>query len=118
MRSTCHQTMYVRRELFDKHGLFDTSLKIAMDYDFLLRIRNEPFYFLRDPIVIFAPDGISTSHYLRSLEEGTKVYKRYFSNTVLHELWKLRLKGLYYLLVSPIGNKLYGIKTRLKLENV
>jgi GT2 family glycosyltransferase len=118
MRSICHQTMYVRRELFDKYGLFDTDLRIAMDYDFLVRIRKEPFYFLPEPIVVFAPEGISTAQYLRSLDEGTKVYKKYFSNTMLHQLWKLRLKGLYYLLRSPVGNLLYNIKTKLKLENM
>ena len=43
MRGTLHPTMFVNKELYNKYGLFDTSLKIAMDYDFLLRIAAEPY---------------------------------------------------------------------------
>ncbi|AXY73998.1 glycosyltransferase [Paraflavitalea soli] len=118
MRSISHQTMYVRKELFDQYGLFDTSLKIPMDYDFLIRIRNEPFYFLPQPIVRFAPQGISSTQYLRSLKETSQVYRKYFGNTLLHSLWQLRLKGLYYLLNSPVGKALYKLKVWLKLENM
>ncbi|MBK2094781.1 glycosyltransferase [Francisella philomiragia] len=36
----CHQTLYVKREVFNKVGLFDTSFKISADYDFFLRLFN------------------------------------------------------------------------------
>ncbi len=32
-----HPTLYLRREVFDAHGLYDTSLQIAADYDAMLR---------------------------------------------------------------------------------
>lgn len=32
-----HPTLYLRREVFDRHGLYDTSLRIAADYDAMLR---------------------------------------------------------------------------------
>jgi len=32
-----HPTLYLRREVFDKHGLYDTSFGIAADYDAMLR---------------------------------------------------------------------------------
>jgi GT2 family glycosyltransferase len=118
MRSICHQTMYVRKELFDKYGAFDTNLRIAMDYDFLIRIRNEPFLFLPEPIVVFAPQGISSAQYTGSLEESSKVFRKYFSNSFLHRVWQLRLRVLHFLLQSPIGTFLYRIKTKLKLENM
>ena len=35
-----HQGLFARRQLFDEVGLFDTSYRIAMDYDWLLRARN------------------------------------------------------------------------------
>ncbi len=118
MRSISHQTMYVRKELFAKYGLFDTNLKIPMDYDFLIRIRHEPFYFLPEPIVDFDPQGVSTINYLQSLKEGSRVYRKYFGNTLLHQLWQLRLKTLYYLLHSPVGKLLYKLKVWLKMENM
>lgn len=33
-----HPTLYVRRALYMQHGLFDTSFRIAADYDFVLRL--------------------------------------------------------------------------------
>lgn len=54
MRSICHQTMFVKKELYQKYGGYDTSLKIGMDYDFLLRIKDEPFIFISSPLVTFS----------------------------------------------------------------
>jgi glycosyltransferase involved in cell wall biosynthesis len=36
-----HQAVFIKKEVFDKHGLFDESLKSAMDPDLWLRIRNK-----------------------------------------------------------------------------
>jgi len=33
-----HPTVYVRRELFEKYGLYDTHYRIAADYDWMLRL--------------------------------------------------------------------------------
>lgn len=33
-----HPTFYVRRDVYAKHGLFNTGLRIAADYDLLLRL--------------------------------------------------------------------------------
>jgi len=40
-----HPTLFLRREVYQKYGAFDTSFKIAGDYDFMLRI-------LKDNIVV------------------------------------------------------------------
>jgi glycosyltransferase len=32
-----HPTLYLRRDVFEKHGLYDTSFGIAGDYDAMLR---------------------------------------------------------------------------------
>jgi len=40
-----HPTLFLRREVYQKYGTFDTSFKIAGDYDFMLRI-------LKDNIVV------------------------------------------------------------------
>jgi len=33
-----HPTFFVRREIYNKFGLFDTTLRIAADYDFMMRV--------------------------------------------------------------------------------
>ena len=118
MRSICHQTMFIKKELHDKHGLYDTQLKIAMDYDFLLRIANEKFIFLRIPLVKFAPSGTSNLNYSGSLKEIKTSYKKYYGDSLFVELWQFRLKLLHTLLQTRLGKMLFKLKTRLKLENM
>lgn len=36
-----HPTLYVRRRVYDQIGLFDTSFRIAADYDFVLRLLGD-----------------------------------------------------------------------------
>ena len=118
MRSICHQSMFLKKKLHDQFGLYDLSEKIGMDYDFLCRMREAPFSFLPIPLVIFAPAGISTNSYLKSLKDTKRIYQKYFEKSLKMWLWQIRLKVLYYLLSSPVGNFLYKIKTLLKLENM
>jgi glycosyltransferase len=48
-----HPTLFLRKEVYKKHGLFDTSFKIAGDYDFMLRVMTNPEMRLRYlPVVI------------------------------------------------------------------
>jgi glycosyltransferase len=42
-----HPTLFLRKEVYEKHGLFDTSFKIAGDYDFMLRVMTDPEIQLR-----------------------------------------------------------------------
>jgi glycosyltransferase involved in cell wall biosynthesis len=118
MRSICHQSMFLKKKLHDQYGLYDTNEKIGMDYDFLCRMREAPFSFIPIPLVIFAPAGISSNSYLRSLKDTKSIYEKHFGKSFKTWLWQIRLKGLYYLLRSPVGNFLYKVKTRLKLENM
>ena len=118
MRSICHQTMFVKKALHNKYGLYDKQLKIGMDYDFLLRIANEKFIFLETPLVKFAPAGISNAAYLTSLKEIKNCYKKYYGTSIFLEIWQLRLKFLHYLLGTKLGKFLFKMKTGLKLENM
>jgi GT2 family glycosyltransferase len=118
MRATFHPTMFVKRSLFEQTGGFDTRLKIAMDYDFLLRIRNEKNYFIPETIVYFNPDGISNSSYVAGLHETKQCYEKYCGKSFRLTLWQFRLRCLYYLLQTPVGKLLYRFKKKLKLENI
>jgi glycosyltransferase involved in cell wall biosynthesis len=118
MRSICHQSMVVHRTLYEKHGLYNIRQKFGMDYDFLLRIRNEPFYFLPEPVIDYDEKGISSTQYLASLKQTESIYQTYFGKSVKQQLWQWRLKILFHLLHSPIGRLLYKLKTSLKLENM
>lgn len=117
MRAICHQTMFVRRALYDRYGLYDTDLKLAMDFDFLVRIRKEPFLFLNELMVVFAPGGASAVNVRKGLDENTHSIKKYLGFSWKHYLWKLRILILSTLLNSRLGKLLYRVKVWLKLEN-
>lgn len=118
MRSICHQTMFVKKSLHEKYGLYNNDRKIGMDYDFLLRIQDEAFQFIDAPMVKFAPGGISSSSYLKALKETRNIYETRRGYSFKLVLWQLRLKFLHGLMQSFIGKTLYKIKVMLKLENL
>ena len=118
MRSVCHQSMFVKKELHQQYGMYDVSEKIGMDYDFLCRIANEKFLFTDKVLVNFAPAGTSSTLYLQALKDAKRIYEKYYGKSIFLWLWQIRLKFLFHLLNSPLGNVLYKIKTRLKLENM
>jgi glycosyltransferase involved in cell wall biosynthesis len=117
MRGTLHPTMFINRILYNTHGLFNTQLKIAMDYDFLLRIAEEPFDYLNFAIVTFDPGGVSSNTYLQSLKENKLCYEKYYGKSFKLIIWQWRLTLLHYLLHSKFGKLLYQLKTAMKLEN-
>ena len=86
-----HPTLYLRREVYKKHGNFDTSLKIAADYDFILRVFKDDslnFEYLPHVIVKMRTGGISNSslkNIILKSKEDLRVIKKH------------KLKGFYTL---------------------
>lgn len=117
MRGTMHPTMYVRREMYDKHGLFDVNLKLAMDYDFLCRIANEKSVFIEDTLATFDPTGVSSENYVKAMKESFTQYRKYYGSSVKQTLWGWRLTALHQLLQSKAGKMLYALKVKMGKEN-
>ena len=117
MSGTLHPTMYVRKELYDRHGLFDTSLKLAMDYDFLCRIADEKFAFIDYPLATFDPTGVSSNRYVDAMKESYTQYRKYYGSSLKQTLWGWRLTLLHNLLENKLGKYLYKIKVKMGKEN-
>lgn len=75
-----HPATFVRRDLFDRLGGFDTGLKYAMDYDFWLRLGQlgEPVQ-LDEPLAVFREHegSLSTRHRVAAMEEDFRVRLRH-----------------------------------------
>ena len=117
MRSVFHPTMYVRKAVYEKHGLFNVDIKMAMDYDFLCRIADEKNVFIDYPLATFDPTGVTSTKYLDAMDESYAIYRRYYGNSIKQTLWSWRLTFLYYLLKSPLGKLLYSIKVKIGMQN-
>ena len=117
MRSVLHPTWFVKKKVYDRVGSFQSTYKIAMDYDMMCRLGKEPYAYLPTTITIFDDTGISSTQYLKSLQENKQVYESYFGPSLKLQVWQLRLKLLHYLLQSNVGKWLYRLKKKWGLEN-
>ena len=76
-----HPTLFLRREIYEKYGLYDTSFRIAADYEFMIRFLKDEenqLAYLPETIVSMYYGGTSSSglsSYLLSLKEGHRALK-------------------------------------------
>lgn len=110
MRSVSHPTWFLRKEVYERAGLFNLDIKIAMDYDLLCRLTQEPYFYLNETIVRFDEKGVSTTQYLKSLADNIKVYESHFGYSLICRFWQWRLKMIYYLMQTSFGKALYQMK--------
>jgi glycosyltransferase len=77
-----HPTLYLKRKVYEKYGLFDTSYKGSADYEFMIRVlygREEKLAYVPEMIVSMFYGGTSTrgiGGYLMSLREGHRGLKK------------------------------------------
>jgi len=76
-----HQSLFVKRELFDNIGLFDTRFKLAADHDWIVRcVKKYPnnFYYANQIVSIYRDGGASCKNmHLMKLEDLTILKENY-----------------------------------------
>lgn len=89
-----HPTMFVRRSLYNKIGLFNLDYKLSMDFEFYCRIAQNfdpdkiSAYLKDEPIVWMSSGGASWENELLSIEEIKKAL-------TFHQLWNSEGKKFY-----------------------
>jgi glycosyltransferase involved in cell wall biosynthesis len=111
-----HPTLFVRREVYDAIGLFRLDYRVAMDYEFAIRLTKytRPF-FLNYKISCMRDTGTSAKQYAAAFRESVRALAEHgyycaafltaLRNAAKQVLIRLGLKGLLYRLwernVSP-----------------
>lgn len=74
-----HPSTIIRRKLFNRYGLFDEKLEIAMDFEFWLRcfINNVVVDLISVPIAEFDETGASNKLNIKTRAETKKVIRKY-----------------------------------------
>lgn len=74
-----HPTAFVTRRAYDKTGLFDADLRIAMDYDLMLRLYHNGcrFLYLEQTLAVMRYGGASDERFLDGLQEFREVTVRH-----------------------------------------
>jgi glycosyltransferase len=92
-----HPTLFLRKEVFEKYGPYNTNYKIAGDYAFLLRILKDnkiKFNYVSIDITVMRAGGASSKN-LRSLWlKSNEDYKALTSNKIKLPFIVLLLKNL------------------------
>lgn len=85
-----HPTLFLKREIYEKYGLYDTSYRCAADYEFMVRFlkdeKNRLAYVPRVLVAMFygGTSNAGIRNYLVSFQEGYQALKR---NGVGFPLW-------------------------------
>lgn len=88
MYSIIHPTVFVRKKVYDSCGLFDKSYRIAMDYEFLLRIikSGKKGLYLDIPVAQMRTGGVSNNKFYAGYEEVCRASILYGYNPILARL--------------------------------
>ena len=76
-----HPTLFLKREIYEKYGLYKIDYKISADYEFMIRFlrdKQNRLAYLPEILVRMYYGGTSTSStrsYIQSLKEGHKALK-------------------------------------------
>jgi hypothetical protein len=90
----CHPATFVRRGVFDRIGTFDTSLKIAADYDHIVRAFAAPVStrFVDVVVATMRMGGLSEDRFMLSCRERKRVIRRHFPLVArLRGVWQVNL---------------------------
>ena len=85
-----HPTLYVKRHVYEKYGLYDTSYRISADYDFMVRIfyrYQESIAYIPKVLINMEHGGTSTSSlgsYWQGIQEAHRALK---TNGVRFPYW-------------------------------
>ena len=80
-----HPTLFLKREVYEKHGLFDLSYRISADYDFLLRIFKDPelkFGYLPKVITKMRVGGASNKSLKNIIKKSKEDYRAIRINNI------------------------------------
>jgi len=83
--SVIHPTVFVKKECYQRFGVFNTNYKCAMDYDLLLRLKVNHCKFVYIPSILanMRWDGLSDQRWLLGCKETLKIKNHYFAERKL-----------------------------------
>ncbi|MFA5329313.1 MAG: glycosyltransferase family 2 protein [Prolixibacteraceae bacterium] len=92
-----HPTVFMRREVYQKHGLFNINLKCAADYDYILRVFQDPtlkIVYLPEVITKMRMGGMSTGGFKNLINKKREDYWVLKKNKMPFPLWILLAKNV------------------------
>lgn len=78
-----HPATFVRRTVYERLGVFDTTYEIAGDYEFMLRAYSEgvKFQYINSVLSNFRNNGVSCTKLYKAREEDNKISLKYIDKS-------------------------------------
>ena len=92
-----HPTIFMRHEVYEKHGFFNIDLKCSADYDYILRVFRDPtlnITYLPEVITKMRVGGVSTKGIKNLINKKKEDYWVLKNNHMPLPLWILLVKNL------------------------
>ena len=92
-----HPTLFLKKEVYEKHGEFNLNFKIAADYDFMLRVLQDhslSFSYLPQVITKMRMGGASNGSLKNIMNKSREDYKVMKTNGLTFPMWGLLAKNL------------------------
>jgi glycosyltransferase involved in cell wall biosynthesis len=106
-KSICHQAVLIKKDLFTKYGLYDTSLKVVADWEFFVRtifLQHASYQPAKNVLSIIENNGLSSNidGYQLAQEERSKVYRKLFPGFIkdFEKLKRYENSGLHKLVTK------------------
>ena len=92
-----HPSVFVRREAYEKYGLFDVNIRNSMDRELMLRMYVGGACFQSVPYALtyFRAGGVSGTAFRRTVEESYQISRKYGTGYIPAMLTKIK-KLLFY----------------------
>jgi len=92
-----HPTLFLKKDVYRKHGVFDSSFTIAGDYDFILRVMKDPdiqLVHLPQIITRMRVGGVSTGNLQQLIRKSKEDLRALKNNGFMFPLAVLAVKNL------------------------
>ena len=80
-----HPTLFLKKEVYEKHGVFDLNFKISADYDFMLRVLKDEtltFVYIQKVITYMRVGGISNKSLKNIIIKMREDYRAIHDNKI------------------------------------
>ena len=109
-----HQASFIKRDLFNRYGMYEEQYKILSDWEFFIRVllkEDIQMQFVSDVISVVEDNGISQTDTRLFKKERKKLIRETIPSYLVEDLESSL--SLHELCRSRIGKKLYSLLYRL-----
>lgn len=90
-----HTSLFIDRKIFNKFGFYNIKLKIASDFEFMLRVfgKNKVYSkYLNKTFVVMRSGGTSTKNIINIIKSNYEVYKSFKINNISANIFYICIK--------------------------